>query len=148
MAPVLLTQATIYPEGRIQSILMKGIPPQQKIIKLPTNQLSGESDDIPAIIGTRMASNNKLNVGDYITVRWRDANGTAQGDQAFHSITIIDDDNVVIAKSYIGPAFLSPYGDADFDQDGDVDGVDLATFTQGSSLSLEDFSVKFGSSSH
>jgi hypothetical protein len=39
-------------------------------------------------------------------------------------------------------------GGSDTDGDGDVDGVDLATFAQGSSLSLEAFAGTFGLSSH
>lgn len=76
MTPILFSQATFYPEGRIQSILMKGIDPDQTILKIPSAQLKGDFDEIPAIIGTNMANNNKLKVGDMATVRWRDADGT------------------------------------------------------------------------
>jgi ABC-type lipoprotein release transport system permease subunit len=76
MAPILITQASIYPEGRIMSILLKGIDPGQQVSELPTRKLLEESEDIPAIIGRSMARNSKLNTGDYITVRWRDVNGT------------------------------------------------------------------------
>ena len=76
LTPVLISQATIYPEGRMQSALLKGIDPSQKVLKIPTKQLNSDSDEIPALIGTRMADNNKLNVGDYLTVRWRDVDGT------------------------------------------------------------------------
>jgi ABC-type lipoprotein release transport system permease subunit len=74
--PVLISQATIYPEGRIQSILLKGIDPAQKILSMPSEHLMKDIDEIPVMIGTRMAKNNKLNIDDYVTVRWRDANGT------------------------------------------------------------------------
>jgi putative ABC transport system permease protein len=76
MAPVLITQASIYPGGRIMSILLKGIDPSQRFSELPTDALMGEHDDIPAIIGANMARDSKLNTGDYITVRWRDVDGT------------------------------------------------------------------------
>ncbi|MCX6227349.1 MAG: ABC transporter permease, partial [Bacteroidia bacterium] len=36
IAPVLVTMASFYPEGRIQSILLKGIPENQKVLELPT----------------------------------------------------------------------------------------------------------------
>ena len=55
LAPVLITQGTIYPEGRIQSILLKGIEPGQQAIELPTSELKTEGDEIPVIIGSRMA---------------------------------------------------------------------------------------------
>ena len=76
LTPILISQATMYPEGRIQNILLKGIDPDQQIIKLPSSKLITENGDIPAMIGKRNAKNSKLLVGDYVTVRWRDANGT------------------------------------------------------------------------
>lgn len=76
LTPILISQATMYPEGRIQNILLKGIDPGQQIIKLPSSKLVTENGDIPAMIGKRAAKNSKLSVGDYVTVRWRDANGT------------------------------------------------------------------------
>jgi len=76
MTPILLSQATFYPEGRMQSVLLKGIDPDQTILRIPSAQLKGEFDEIPAIIGTGMANNNMLKVGDMAMVRWRDVNGT------------------------------------------------------------------------
>ena len=76
MAPILVTQASIYPQGRIMSILLKGIDPSQQVSELPAGKLPEEDEDIPAIIGAGMAHHSKLNTGDYITVRWRDVNGT------------------------------------------------------------------------
>ena len=76
MAPILVTQASIYPDGRIMSILLKGIDPRQQVSELPTGKLLQESEEIPAIIGSGMARNGKMNTGDYITVRWRDVDGT------------------------------------------------------------------------
>jgi putative ABC transport system permease protein len=77
MVPVLITQGTIYPEGRMQSILIKGIPPGQNLLELPTSKLDTlVGGAIPSIIGGNMARANKLKTGDYITIRWRDANGT------------------------------------------------------------------------
>ena len=74
--PILITQATIYPEGRLLSILLKGIDLNQQIIRLPSSHLATEGDEIPAMIGHRSAEDYKLRVGDDVTVRWRDANGT------------------------------------------------------------------------
>jgi len=74
--PVLILQATIYPEGRLQTIQMKGIDPAQSIVNLPTQFLDQEGEDLPALIGTRMARNIGLKVGDTVTIRWRDALGT------------------------------------------------------------------------
>lgn len=74
--PILITQGTIYPEGRIQAVILKGIDPLQKILDIPSRFLSTEEEAIPAIVGSRMASSANLSIGDQVTVRWRDVNGT------------------------------------------------------------------------
>jgi ABC-type lipoprotein release transport system permease subunit len=74
--PVLIAQGTIYPEGRMQSILIKGIDPKQGLFVMPANKLDTVVSAIPAIIGTNMAKSNRLNTGDYVTIRWRDSKGT------------------------------------------------------------------------
>jgi len=76
LTAILISQATMYPEGRIQTIALQGIDPNQNILELPTKYLADESGATPAIIGERTAKNNKLAVGDYVTIRWRDVNGT------------------------------------------------------------------------
>jgi putative ABC transport system permease protein len=74
--PILIRPATIYPNGRIQNALLKGIEPEQKILSIPASVLKSGEEMIPALIGSRMAKSSGLNIGDYVTVRWRDANGT------------------------------------------------------------------------
>ena len=76
LTPVLITQATIYPQGRMENIALKGIDPDQKIIALPANLLVSAGDESPAIIGKRMASSAGLKKDDPLIVRWRDKNGT------------------------------------------------------------------------
>jgi len=76
VAPILVTQGTIYPEGRIKTIALKGIPPEQDILALPTQPMETAAVEIPGMIGTRMAKSANLEAGDNITVRWRDAQGT------------------------------------------------------------------------
>ena len=76
MAPVLVVQGTLYPGGRMQSIAIKGINPNQSIFKLPTQRLDTNTIGIPAIIGGLMARDMKLNIGDRVILRWRDVNGT------------------------------------------------------------------------
>ncbi len=82
LAPVLVTQATIYPDGRMQSILLKGINPDQQVSDIPTAILSGDYTEIPAVIGNIMAKNAKLKEGDLVTVRWRDVDGTFDATEA------------------------------------------------------------------
>jgi len=80
--PVLIVQAAIYPEGRMQSLLLKGIDPDQKILKIPTAGLAADMEAIPILIGTRMAKRTGLKKGDFITIRWRDANDTFDAAEA------------------------------------------------------------------
>jgi ABC-type lipoprotein release transport system permease subunit len=73
---VLISQGTIYPQGRMQGVILKGIDPEQQIVKLPTRLLAGEGPEIPVIIGAHMAKQAHLKENDLVTLRWRDANGT------------------------------------------------------------------------
>jgi putative ABC transport system permease protein len=74
--PILIRQGTIYPEGRFRTVLLKGIDPAQSTLIIPSSLLSSDEEAIPALIGTRMAQNTGLKKGDYLTVQWRDVNGT------------------------------------------------------------------------
>ncbi len=76
ITPFLISQASIYPDGRIQTISLRGIDPNQKILELPSIHLIQNIDELPAMIGQRAAKTFNLRVGDYVTVRWRDINGT------------------------------------------------------------------------
>ncbi len=79
--PILLTSGAIYPDGRVHSALLKGIDPAQNILKIPAGVLGDTgSGAIPGLIGSLMAEQTKLGVGDFVTVRWRDVNGTFDAD--------------------------------------------------------------------
>jgi len=75
-APVLITQATIYPEGRMMGVLLRGIDTRQKLLSLPTQKLDPDSEEITAMVGTRLAKSAGLQEGDDLLIRWRDVNGT------------------------------------------------------------------------
>ena len=75
LTPVLVTQGVIYPQGRMQNVLLKGIDPQQHILSIPSEPLTKNGGEIPAIIGTRMAKAADLRTGDRVMMRWRDKNG-------------------------------------------------------------------------
>jgi len=79
--PILVRQATAYPNGRFQNALLKGIPPAQKILTIPSSVLATTDGSIPALIGGRMAKSTGLKTGDEVTVRWRDASGTFDADE-------------------------------------------------------------------
>jgi len=74
--PILVIQGTLYPKGRIHPVLIKGIDPDQELLSLPTRFLKAGEGRFPALIGSRMAQSTGLAVGDIVTLRWRDANGT------------------------------------------------------------------------
>jgi putative ABC transport system permease protein len=75
---VLIVSAAIFPRGHVQSALIKGIDPDQKIVNMPSAVLDHNMDTnfIPGLIGSRMANNTGLTKGDYVSVRWRNINGT------------------------------------------------------------------------
>ncbi len=74
--PILIRPATIYPQGRFRSVLLKGIDPDQTVLSIPSALLKDRSHGIPAIIGSRMAHSTGLQKGDMVTVQWRDVHGT------------------------------------------------------------------------
>jgi ABC-type lipoprotein release transport system permease subunit len=76
-APILVTTGAIFPEGRVQSVLLKGIDPGQTVLELPTRHLETQQEElIPALIGSEMARTTGLRTGNELTVRWRDIHGT------------------------------------------------------------------------
>ncbi len=82
LEPILITQGSIYPQGRMQGVLLKGIRPEQKLLNIPTEKLLSEvpplggEGAIPVILGAFMARQTKLKLNDLVTLRWRDKNGT------------------------------------------------------------------------
>lgn len=92
LTPILLTTASAFPQGRMQGVVLKGIDPDQTILKIPSDLLKTTDYDLPVLIGKRMASNLKVQEGDNILIRWRDKNGTFDATEA--TITGIFDCNV------------------------------------------------------
>ena len=99
--PVLVSQASIYPGGRIMPAIMKGIPPEQNIVNMPTEVLAGRDDiAIPVLIGKGMANDTKLNVGDSFTIRWLDVNRTYDADEGT-VVHIMDTENFKLDIGHI-----------------------------------------------
>jgi ABC-type lipoprotein release transport system permease subunit len=91
--PVLVSQASIYPNGRIMPVVMKGIMPEQEIVNLPTETLAGRDEStIPVLIGRGMANYAKLEVSDSFTIRWLDANRTYDAEEGM-VVHIMDTEN-------------------------------------------------------
>jgi putative ABC transport system permease protein len=72
---VLILQGSIYPHGRMRSILLKGIDPEQRILDFPTATLADNATDLPALIGSRFAKAAGLALDDTVTLRWREPGG-------------------------------------------------------------------------
>jgi putative ABC transport system permease protein len=98
---VLVSQAAIYPNGRIMPVVMKGIDPAQSIVNMPTGSLSQNKDiNIPVLIGKGMASNAKLDIGDSFTIRWLDSDGTYDADEGT-VVHIMDTENFKLDIGHI-----------------------------------------------
>ena len=76
LVPILIQQASIYPEGRMLSVSLKGIDATQTVLDLPIKEATSSEADIPVVIGKRMAKLAKLQEGSQVLLRWRDKNGT------------------------------------------------------------------------
>ena len=99
--PVLVSQASIYPNGRIMPVIMKGITPEQNIVNMPTEVLVGHEEiSIPVLIGRGMAKDANLKVGDAFTIRWLDANRTYDADEGT-VVHIMDTENFKLDISHI-----------------------------------------------
>ena len=99
--PVLVSQASIYPNGRIMPVIMKGITPEQNIVNMPTQMLSGsEGVTFPVLIGRSMAKDAKLEVGDAFTIRWLDADRTYDADEGT-VVHIMDTENFKLDMGHI-----------------------------------------------
>ena len=100
-SPVLVSQASIYPNGRIMPVIMKGITPEQIIVNMPTQMLAGHEEvTIPVLIGRSMANDAKLEVGDAFTIRWLDADRTYDADEGT-VVHIMDTENFKLDMGHI-----------------------------------------------
>ena len=99
--PVLVSQASIYPNGRMLPVIMKGITPEQNIVNMPTQMLAGHEEvTIPVLIGRSMARDAKLEVGDVFTIRWLDADRTYDADEGT-VVHIMDTENFKLDMGHI-----------------------------------------------
>jgi putative ABC transport system permease protein len=74
MTPILVTQGTLYPSGRMQSVIVRGIDTAQKLLLIPSDSMK-YGEGLKAVIGSAMAQGTRLKKGDQVTLRWRDKNG-------------------------------------------------------------------------
>lgn len=81
LEPLIVSQASVYNEGRLSGVLMKGIRPNQKLLELPTAVLDTNISEIPVIIGAFQAKQSKLKINDVLTLQWRDKYGTFEASE-------------------------------------------------------------------
>ena len=91
--PVLVVPGSVYPQGRVLPVMLKGIPPGQEIVDLPTEVLHATPEGaLPVLIGSGMARLGKLAQGDRFVIRWRDAYGS-YGAQDAEVVAIMEVEN-------------------------------------------------------
>lgn len=73
--PLLVSLGTIYPQGRMRTVSLKGIDPGQNLLSIPSAVLTEEEDILPVLIGARMAKATGLQTGDIVALRWREPGG-------------------------------------------------------------------------
>ena len=98
---ILVNQASIYPEGRIMPVILKGIPSDQNILNIPTSSLDNYvGSNIPIMIGKGMSEYAKLNIGDTFTVRWMGSDNSYDAAEG-EIIHIMDSGNFKIDMGHI-----------------------------------------------
>ncbi len=103
MEATLIVQGSLYPQGRLQAVTIRGINPRQTLFKLPTEKLDTVmSDAIPAVIGTLMSKTLKMGPGDRVIMQWRDANGTFDAAE----LLIVDIFNVAVPAVDAGHVYI------------------------------------------
>lgn len=78
-AEVLVQQGQIFPRRRLYPVQLRGMGMVQGLLDLPLDRLrnwQGRTEEqLPAILGTKMAQRAKLKTGDTMVLKWRDRNG-------------------------------------------------------------------------
>jgi putative ABC transport system permease protein len=86
---LLFAQGTIYPDGRPQTVILRGIDPAQVVLKIPPIKASDQQPLIPVMIGRQMSEALSLGEGERLMLRWRDENGTFDASE-FIITTVFD----------------------------------------------------------
>lgn len=93
ISPMLIREVSVYPQGRMQGAVIKGLDVAQSILSgIPTQELANSDVDYGLMIGRRMASNLQVVEGDVMLMRWRDVNGAFDA-RSFTVVHIFDTDN-------------------------------------------------------
>jgi putative ABC transport system permease protein len=93
LSPILIREASVYPQGRMQGAVLKGLDVNQIILPdLPMGELANGEEKYAIMLGRRMADNLKVKKGETMQMRWRDMNGAFDA-QLFTIVHVFDTDN-------------------------------------------------------
>ncbi len=74
LVPLLYSPAVIYPQGRMHNAVVKGIPADQQLLRIPSQALANKEEfAVPAIIGKAMARSTQLQPGDTFSLRLKNS---------------------------------------------------------------------------
>ncbi|NPV13975.1 ABC transporter permease [candidate division WOR-3 bacterium] len=79
---ILVVPGTVFVQGRMVPVLLKGISTPQTVLKIPTQVLADSTGDLPVLLGAQMAKKLNVNVDDYLTLQWRDKEGAFDAREA------------------------------------------------------------------
>lgn len=102
-SPMLIREASVYPQGRMQNVIIKGLDTEQYILPdIPMQKLANSEAEYGLMLGRRMAKNLQVVEGEMMLMRWRDVNGAFDA-RSFTVVHIFDTDNPPID---IGQVYL------------------------------------------
>lgn len=103
MSPMLIREASLYPQGRMQGAVLKGLDVEQTVLPdLPLRQLADSNVEYGLILGRRMANSLQVQEGETMLMRWRDVHGAFDA-RSFTVVHVFDTDNPPID---IGQVYL------------------------------------------
>ncbi|MDA3853719.1 MAG: FtsX-like permease family protein [Bacteroidales bacterium] len=108
VSPMLIREASVYPQGRMQGAILKGMDLQQTILPdIPLQKLAESEEEYGLMLGRRMADHLQVKEGETMLLRWRDINGAFDA-RSFTLVHIFDTDNppIDIGQLYLDIALL------------------------------------------
>lgn len=79
---ILVVPGTVFVQGRMVPVLLKGVSTPQTVLKIPTAVLVDSGGDLPVLLGAQMAKKLNVEVDDYLTLQWRDKEGAFDAREA------------------------------------------------------------------
>ena len=103
---VLIQQGQIYPNRRLYPVQLRGIEMDQSLLRLPLAGLESFENElgenIPAVVGVKMARKAHLKKGDTVVLKWRDKGGAVDA----RDVLIVDVGDIVNPRIDDGVVWL------------------------------------------